>query len=222
MVKIAKVILTSVLAFACAKNLKPLEPTEPKTNPLPPQEGAIYYEGAPFVYIFSDLRARRVGDIVLVRIEEITLAQHEQRSELTRDSEFGTDFSASAQIGKDPSTSKGGQASAGTIFKSKNRFKGRGIRKATGKVVALVAAEVKAITPTGNLVIEGRKVMEYAGEVQEILVSGVVRPQDIMPDNSVPSTMLAMAKIDLKTKGDATRKNKQGWFQKLMDVIWPF
>ena len=89
-------------------------------------------------------------------------------------------------------------------------------------MTAQISARVIQVLPNGNLVVRGSREITVNYEKQYIIVQGVVRPEDISPENTVLSTYIADAKIDYTGKGDLSRQQRQGWLSRLIDVIWPF
>lgn len=181
------------------------------------QEGSLFYDSAPLSNIYSDLKARRVGDIVIVRIVENIVATNDQRKEASRKSKINYD------IGANLSKTKGLESlSVGAGAGGENVFSSKGVQKSKNEFIASVAARVIKVLPSGNLVIEGEKYIKHNSELQKIYVRGIVRPEDIMHDNSVLSTALANARIEYVSDGDLAVKSKQGWLQKILDFISPF
>ncbi len=185
-------------------------------------EGSLFDETSPFASMYSDLKAKRVGDIVIVHIIENVQALNEQRKDMLRHSEFGNELGAG--ITKSPKIPGVGNEGISLGFSSsgKDDLRSRGIQKSQNKFVATVAARVIRVLPSGNLLIEGAKTIRHNEELQKIYVRGIVRPEDIMHDNSVPSTALANAKIEYVSDGDFASKMRQGWLRKIFDFINPF
>jgi flagellar L-ring protein precursor FlgH len=76
--------------------------------------------------------------------------------------------------------------------------------------------------PNGNLVIDGRREVIVNNETQLLYVTGIVRPEDIGPGNTVLSSYIADAKITYTGSGVVSDKQRVGWFVRLIDKIWPF
>ncbi len=191
--------------------------------PPKPTEGSLFYDGSPFMNIYSDIKARRVGDIVMVKVVENVLATNEQRKDMSRGSNIRYGLGASLnKTGRIVGASPVEGISLGAEAEGKNEFKSKGVLKSKNKFIATVAARVVKVLPSGNLVIEGEKYIRQNSELQRIYVRGIVRPEDIGNDNSVPSTALANARIEYISEGDFADKSKQGWLQKILDFIFPF
>ena len=90
------------------------------------------------------------------------------------------------------------------------------------KMETRIAAIVRDVKPNGNLVIEARSTTEVNKEVRTISVSGIVRAEDIRPDNTIPSYNVAYSEIRYTTKGPASDGAKRGWLTAIFDFINPF
>jgi flagellar L-ring protein precursor FlgH len=103
-----------------------------------------------------------------------------------------------------------------------NATKGEATSDRSGQVTASIAARVTEVMPNGNLSIFGRRAMKVDNEVQYIMVSGIIRPDDIDSDNRVESTSLADSRIEYYGKGALADKQKPGWGTRIIDNIWPW
>jgi len=149
--------------------------------------------------LFTDKKARRVGDLVTLIIVE--------QAEATHSASTGSSKGASLNIGPwsgiiSDFPSLGGSAS--------DRFEAGGTTRRGGSLRAQMTAKVVEILPNGNLVIEGRQGISINDERQELIVSGIVREQDIRPDNTVLSTYLADAQITFTGTGAIGNKQTPG------------
>ncbi len=191
--------------------------------------GSIYNPGNAD-YLFSDNRARRVGDIVIINISEVSSGQHEANTDTKRNSEMDisvTSFFGKEDQGIDPvggfnifglNTGTGNGAETSTY----NKFKGEGSTDRNSSVSATVAARVIKILPGGLLQVEGAREVRVNDETQILVIKGLVRPRDISPSNTVDSSYLADSKIEYYGKGVLADKQKAGWVMRLLDNVWPF
>ncbi len=101
-------------------------------------------------------------------------------------------------------------------------FSGTGATARNESMTAKMSARVIQVLPDGNLVIRGSQEILVNNEKQYITVQGVVRPADIGADNTVLSTYMADSRIDYSGQGDLSRKQREGWLSRLLDVVWPF
>ncbi len=196
------------------------QPVMPANYPEPQsQEGSLW--AGKRASMFEDTKANYVGDTLIVDIMENSRSKLDVNSEASRSSKMGVGvptfnmlgFKTNLGGGKDPNLIK-------TDFS--NEFEGTGKSDRSGQITASVAARVVEILPNGNLSIFGHRSLKVDNEVQHILVSGVVRPQDISAANRVQSTYLADANIEYYGKGALSEKQRPGWGSRLIDKIWPW
>ena len=81
---------------------------------------------------------------------------------------------------------------------------------------------VREVFPNGNLYIEGKKEIIINNERQYIILSGVIRPEDIQTDNSITSDLIADARIEYSGRGVLADKQRPGWAGRILDYVWPF
>ncbi len=169
--------------------------------------------------LFTDNRARSIGDIVTVEISEST--------EITGTEDSSADSSNSHSINLDTSNfltrvkDISGYLPNITGDTSHN-FSGKGEYESNRNVNLELTAVVTEILANGNLIIEGNRDVNINGEKYTIKVSGIVRPIDISIDNIIQSSSIANASITLEGKGFLTRAGKRGWWNRIREVVWPF
>ena len=98
----------------------------------------------------------------------------------------------------------------------------KGETKRENYVTATIGARVLQVLPGGVLQLAGAREIRVNDETQYMVVSGLVRSQDVASDNSVESTQLADSKVEYYGKGVLADKQRQGWLSRLIDNIWPF
>jgi len=194
----------------------------PVAAPEPPPEGSIYAAGDRSLY--SDQRARDVGDVIMVKIVENSTADKKASTTAQRTSQvtggiaalFGIDqWVQKHNANVTPSTSSLDAA-------LKNNFNGTGETKRDSTVTATISARVVEKTMDGKLVIRGYREIRVNNETQHIIVSGIIRPQDVASDNSILSSYIADARIETSGTGVLADKQQPGWLARGLDVIWPF
>lgn len=219
------------LLIGCGAHTKevkaPEEPARPKTA-LPPAEeptsgGSLWSQQSSMGSLFSDLRARRVGDIVTISIVESSSATESASTDTSRDSSLkaGVDslFGYENRLMK-----KFKNFNSSDIFDATlgNEFQGSGKTVRSGSLTASITAQVIEVLPNGNYVIEGRREVEVNHESQYIVISGVVRPADISRDNVVLSTYISDARIAYSGRGVIDDYQYPGWFTRILNRAWPF
>ena len=85
-----------------------------------------------------------------------------------------------------------------------------------------LSAIVTDVMPNGNLVVRGRQEMRVNYELRELVVTGIVRPQDVSRDNSVPHSKIAEARISYGGRGQISDAQQARWGQQIYDALFPF
>ncbi len=185
---------------------------EPANN-----DGSLWRADGRNATLFSDYRAFREQDLVVVRIEENADARRSADTDISR----STEFSASVQAFLKTVAVTAPQLDLTGSLGQGNSFKGDGRTARTEKLTATVPAVVKKVLPNGNLFIEGHRVVLVNNEEQHFYISGVVRPIDIAQDNSVRSSYVADAEIEFTGRGVLTDNQKPGFFTRLWNFLSP-
>ncbi len=225
-----KLLLTAViLALTAGCNAAKEEPGPVMSMTPPPQamspEEQIANPGSMFnevnsEFLFADNRARRVGDIVIVKVEEITKAKN--KADTTADKTNNLNLGVSAFFGQ--SGFLGGDIGKEPIVgaTTSSKFDATGETKRENNVLATVAARVINVLPGNVLQVEGSRETRVNDETQHLVVTGLVRARDIEADNSIRSSLMADSKVALFGKGVISDKQSPGWLTRLMDNLWPF
>jgi len=188
-------------------------PASTTSNDHAPSPGSLWRDGRSPAMLYTDARALRENDLVVVKIEEIADAKRSANTDMTHKS----DLSAQAAFNK--ALSAPNLQVNGSFNRS---FSGTGSTARTENLTATVPALVRKVLPNGNLFIEGHRVVLVNNEEQHFYVSGVVRPIDIDQENSVKSSMIADAEIEFTGRGILSENQRQGWLSRLMTYLWPF
>jgi flagellar L-ring protein precursor FlgH len=162
--------------------------------------------------LFSDVRAHNVGDILYVTVAEATSAQS----------------SASTKVSKDEDVSLlNGTGLFNRLFKefsfgasNARSANGTGQTSRTGSLVTALSVTVKEVLPNGIIRIEGSRLVTINKETQKVIFSGVVRPEDIGTDNSIPSTLVADANIRYEGKGTVADTQKPGILTRIFRFLF--
>lgn len=221
-------VAVAVLATACggAAHISADEPKLREYKPgkyaatekdAKPAVGSVYSD-AQAGYL-EDARAMRIGDVVVVRIHEEADAQGAASTDLGKESSrvggLVAALRAAPVIGDDPELLQ-------DFFNSQVDFTGTGSTQRAGKLSAKLGVRVKQELPNGDLFVEGTKVVLINHEEYHLYISGVLRPSDIQPDNSVDSSLMADAHVEFTGNGDIDTQVERGWLTKALDFINPF
>ena len=196
-------------------------------------EGSLWQENGLLSDMFEDLKARKVGDIVTIQIEESSKATNQANTKTGRASSleagieklFGLEDWYQNHVldwysDKWPKINPFGNPSVKGSMAS--RFDGSGTTTRSGDLSAFMTARITEVLPNGNFIIVGSREVMVNNENQLIIVSGVIRPRDISPDNVILSTFISDAKIAYSGSGIIDDRQRPGWLANLLNTIWPF
>lgn len=220
-------VITVAVSAGCASHITPyrakhrvLETGEFGARSRP-AGGSLYAEGTPG--LFEDHNASRIGDILVIKIDEKDVASHQADTKLNKSD--ATTYGLPAAVGllaaitaKYPGVDPA-QLLAST---SDQKFTGQGQVQRQGTVTAILPVRVVQILPSGDLFVEGTKVVMVGEEEHHIYVSGIVRRVDIADDDSVPSSRIADAEIEYTGRGDISDTQRRGWLSRTLSKLWPF
>jgi flagellar L-ring protein precursor FlgH len=164
------------------------------------------YEPASYQAFTSDLRPRKVGDLLTVAVYENASASTTANTSAGRDATVGLELRAPSKA-YSPSV------------KTNNQMDGRGRTEREGRVLAQITVAIKEISQQGDLVIAGDQLLEVNNEKQHIHVEGRVRPQDVSDANVVQSTRIANARISYAGQGDLADVQHPAWWQRFLTLF---
>jgi len=189
-----------------------LEPVAPATN------GSVYQVGRD-VALFENPVARHVGDTVTITLNESTQAKKSATTNTTKNT--NTTLPGISVLGKSV-TIKGNPVLSANIDDS-SKFAGEGDSAQSNSLSGFITCTVSRVLPNGNLYIRGEKWIGINQGSEYVRLSGVIRPIDIAPDNSVPSLKVGAANISYGGKGALADANRQGWLSRFFNSPWtPF
>ena len=174
-------------------------------------------EGSQLTDLATDYKARRLNDLVVIRIVEQTLAQ--ASGNVTGQRDFSSNSAITGILGKTST------ASVNPLYalNSGSNLKGTGTANSQSLLQANLAGRVVAVLPNGYLVVEAERQVSFNQQSQTIILRGVVRPGDIASDDSVPSTSLSDLELEMKGKGVITDAVRQpNLFMRLLMKIANF
>lgn len=169
------------------------------------------------VFLFQDLKARGIGDILTIQINENTDVANSDSRDLSK----GTSNSASAGFSYSGNPSSG-SASASINSDSARDFAGATNFSSDRRFIDRFSVTVVDVLQNGNLVVAGTREVLVEGDRKRLTVSGIVRPFDILGDNSVRSGNVANLSITYVGEGQEQAFTRQGWLGRRINKLWPF
>ena len=171
-------------------------------------------------YLYMDNRARRVGDLLLVVVNENTDTTNKEQRKMSKDTAASSKFNFSGKT--TGVTSKSASANMATDQSSDRSFQGSAEYESNRQFLDGLEVMVVDILPNGNLVIEGTRRRTVSNETRWLRVTGIVRPNDIEIPNNINSRNIANGSIVYEGGGVESRFTQQGWMGRLTNKIWPF
>ena len=222
------VIVVSALGLlGCASNVvqHPL-PNDPFYAPVvseTPQQ-KITADGSLFradliSSIYSDVKARRVGDIITVNLSENTSATKSAGTTTSRE----TEATVNPLIGLGGNAVNIGGQAIQLGVDTTNEFTGDAQANQSNNLSGNISVTVIQVLANQNLVVRGEKWLTLNNGDEYIRLTGVVRPEDISPTNEVVSTKIANARIQYSGTGSFANAQRKGWLSKFFSTEWwPF
>lgn len=175
---------------------------------------------------FKDQRAQQVGDILTVLIEITDKAEFDNKSERSRKGVEAVGINALAGYHETikkllPYTDNIDMAKLFDIS-STSTSEGDGAVEREEKLTTKMAAVVTQRLPNDNLVIEGRQEIRVNFEVREIIIAGIIRPEDISSENTIPIYKIAEARVSYGGRGRLTDVQQPRYGQQVLDIMLPF
>lgn len=192
--------------------------------------------------MFADKRAHRVGDIVTIVVQENTVASNAIELKTAREASAGTGNFVTNLINQFisalPASILGKNNVTDSLAKSRvpgtsvsvpvvaadgsTEYKGGGTITNRQTATSRAAVTVIDVLPNGNMVVEGVRLVRFSGETQYASLRGVLRPADVLKDNTVLSTNIADAQIEFVSEGSLTEAQRKGWLLRLANKVSPF
>ena len=198
----------------------------PKPIQSKPAEGALWPGNTRGNFLFGDDKAAKVGDIITVTIDENATSTQSATTNTSKDTSI--DLQSPNVLGLPSNLGVNNFLNLGTQFDPRvnatvaNSMQGTGTVTRNGTLSATISALITDIVPSGNLRIEGRRSVTINNEEQIMVLRGIVRPQDINFDNTIPSTVIADASISYTGEGVVADEQRKGWLAKVLSKVWPF
>lgn len=221
-------LLVTVLLCSCARpreNIveipEPLEENQPAI-PSASSEGSLWPGEQHSLY--ADHKARTTGDIVTITISEKASASKEASTDSDRTSSVSASIPHFLGIENSDTMAQNPNIDLANLIQADfaNKYAGSGKTIRKEDLVATLTTQVIDTYPNGNLKIRGGKEVRVNNETQVIYLTGIIRPVDIMANNTIDSQHVLNARITYTGKGTVSDKQNPGWMTRLVDNVWPF
>ncbi len=183
--------------------------------PTPRTDGAIFQSGQQ-IELFADLKARRVGDVLTIRLAEVTNASKSAVTKTTKTTSVNN--TGPTILGK--TITAGGVPIFTTTLAGADSFDGEGSSTQGNSLAGSLTVTVMEVQPNGNLVVQGDKTIKLNQGDEFVHVSGVVRFADIQADNTVTSDRVSDAHISYSGKGVINSANTMGWLARFFNSVF--
>lgn len=217
-------LVIAALSGCSSTNEKPIAddpyyaPVYPEAPPTKIAATGSMYQDSQASSLYSDIKALKVGDIITVMLMESTQAKKSANNEIKR----GTDLSL------DPIYAGGGNVTIGgnpidLRYKDSMNTKRESDADQSNSLSGSISANVMQVLNNGNLVIRGEKWISINNGDEFVRITGIVRAQDIRPDNTIDSPRVANARIQYSGTGTFAEVQKVGWLSSFfLGSWWPF
>lgn len=217
---IALAVLIVIVTGGCASSEtisvhQPVSVRPPMLEPQAYRDGAIFAASA-YQPLFEDRRARRIGDTLVVAINEKINASKDNETKADRAGSLSASVPTVSGL---PFKTLQGLSVSGS---SSSSFDGKGQSSSNNTFVGTITVTVIEVLPNGNLVVSGEKQVGINRNNEFIRFSGVVNPVTIVSGNTVSSTQIADARIETRANGPLDESQTVGWLQRIFHSVLPF
>jgi len=211
--------LSSIENPTAQPGYKPVHMPMPTPQPASYNPNSLWRNGSRA--FFKDQRAHQVGDILTVKVKITDKATVENESSRSRKNSEDSGIDNFFGKGKVPILNTGVPTRIFTADSTASS-EGKGSIDRKDEITTNVAGVVTQVLPNGNLVIEGKQEVRVNFEVRELIVAGIVRPEDIESDNTIDSTKIAQARIAYGGRGQIIDVQQPRYGQQVLDILLPF
>lgn len=171
--------------------------------------------------LFRDQRANKIGDILTIKINIADKADLGNNTSRTRGGSESGGLGGLLNISPVKKL-LGADANAALETNSGSKYAGGGTTARSETINMTMAAIVTQVLPNGNLMIKGRQEVRVNFEMRELIITGIIRPEDIARDNSIRHSQIAEARVIYGGKGQLTDAQQARWGQQIYDALFPF
>ena len=217
----------------CANTYKAVNPKSAvipqkiyKQNTTKANDGGIWPGDTSKNLLFEDTKAREVGDIVTVLLNETATSTATASTDTSKSSSI--DLQANSVLGLPSNMGVQNFLGMGTGFNpaakgsTTRANKGTGTVSREGSLTGTLAATITAINENGNFEISGERSVTVNNEEQLMVLTGIIRPSDINYDNTINSSLIANAAILYSGEGVVADEQRVGWLMRALSYVWPF
>src|SRR6185503_19931718 len=199
---------------------KPVSMPMPKPETVSYSPNSLWRNGSRS--FFKDQRAHQVGDLLTVTVnitDQANFANETQRNATGSEGSAITDFLGAKTLG-----AQAAKVLPGNILQANGttQYDGKGTIQRQESLTTNIAAVVTQVLPNGNLVVEGKQEIRVNAEMRELIVAGIVRPEDSQSDNTIDSSKIAQARIAYGGRGQITEMQQNRYGEQIFNVLLPF
>lgn len=196
------------------ERVEPIAPAYAPPPPAPPVTGSLWHADARGLLPAEDRKARAVGDILTILLVERLQADKAAAQEASRQSARSLDLPDAKPFSRIPE----GLFSGG----SSSSFTGEGRTSQSNRLSGEITVTVTQLLPNGAMMVAGDRRLTLTRGEEQVQLTGLVRPEDIGPDNRILSTRVADARLRYSGTGEVAAQARQGWLSRFFDRITPF
>ncbi len=225
-------LIASLVSCAGGTNLdNPSEevltkPIYEDTEKYIPKDGSLWPGETSENLLFADTKAKQIGDIVTVQLEEAFESTNSATTGVSKDSqiELGIDtvLGVPNDLGMSNFLGLGNSFNPRVAAESSRSTNGSGTTTRGGSMTGTLAAIIKQELPNGIFRIEGRRTVTVNNEDQMMVLTGLIRRVDIGFANTISSQNIANANIIYTGKGVISDEQNVGWLMRFFAWVWPF
>jgi len=191
-----------------------------------PMEGSLWPGETSENFLFADTKAKRVGDVVTVVLEEDFTSSQGATTDVSKDSSIGLQASSilglPTNLGITNFLGSGNSFDPNLTATTARSTNGSGTTTRQGSMTGSIAALITEELPSGNFKIKGRRTVTVNNEEQIMTIEGIIRKVDIGFDNTISSQKIANAKIIYTGEGVISDEQNVGWLMRFFAKAWPF
>ncbi|MES2664435.1 MAG: flagellar basal body L-ring protein FlgH [Pseudomonadota bacterium] len=219
------------ILFGCSS--QPIIPDDPKFAPVTPVSmmppanitGSIYQDGFS-THLWEDKRARRIGDVLTVILEEETSSSKSSSTNVSKDTAINMPepnvMGATPSIGV-PLVPLSRNLTLEAQVNQEREYSGSAGADQNNQLQGQITVSVSQVLPNGLMVVRGEKWLHLTEGDEFIRLTGLVRPTDVRQDNTILSTKIADVRISYSGNGDLANAHKMGWMGRFFNSnLWPF